>query len=587
MNKALLSGNEAIARGAYEYDVKVAAAYPGTPSTEILQNIAAYEDIYAQWSSNEKVAVEVGVGASMGGARTLVAMKHVGVNVASDPLFTLAYTGVNGGMVLVSADDPGMHSSQNEQDNRRYAKFAKIPLLEPSDSQEAKNFVGKALEMSENFDLPVMLRVTTRISHALTPVIKKEKNNIGLKEYVKDKEKYVMIPAYARERHVILEEKMIKLKEYNEKSDLNTIDWGSKEIGIITSGVCYQYVKEALPHASCLKLSLTHPFPGELVKDFASKVNELYVVEELEPYMEEEIKNLGLKVKGKDLFPLTGEINAEMIQEKIAGKSEFNPVKIEDNNKTEIPPRPPVMCPGCSHRGVFYTLNKLGLIVTGDIGCYTLGCLPPLESIDSCICMGASIGKALGMEKANPELKGRIVAIIGDSTFFHSGLTGTLDVAYNLGSSTIIVLDNRTTAMTGHQNHPGTGKTLKGEPTKTASITEIVSSLGIERVKVANPLNLKKSREVVSEEINRKEPSVIVFQKPCVLVEKIKRKPVAVDENKCNYCINCLELGCPALINNYNKKTVEIDQDLCTGCSLCLQVCPQRAIKKVGVKDEQ
>ncbi len=586
MKKTLMSGNEAIARGAYESGVKVGAAYPGTPSTEILQNIANYEEIYAQWSSNEKVALEVGIGASLGGARTMVAMKHVGVNVAADPLMTLSYTGVNGGLVLVSADDPGMHSSQNEQDNRNYAKFAKIPMLEPSDSQEAKEYVGHALEISEQFDLPVMLRVTTRISHALTQVELEEPGEFEVKDYKKDKEKNVMIPAYGRVRHEILEEKNKELKEYSESCSLNYIEWNDRDIGVITSGICYQYVKEALPEVSCLKLGMSNPFPRELVREFASGVKKLYVVEELDPFFEEKIKAMGIDIQGKELFPLNGEISSAMIQEKIKGKVEYEAIELVDYNAKEIPPRPPVMCPGCSHRGVFYTLNKLKLIVTGDIGCYTLGCLPPLEAIDSCVCMGASIGNSLGMEKANPDLKGKIVAVIGDSTYFHSGLTGTLDIAYNLGSSTVIILDNRTTAMTGHQDHPGTGKTLKGEETKTANLESVVKALGIDRVKVADPLDLKTTREVIKEEVNSDEASVIIFRKPCALLEKRKGEPFKIDEDKCIYCKACLKLGCPALMNFVLEEKVKVEKTMCTGCTLCMQVCKQSAIMKAGDNDE-
>jgi len=587
MEKELLSGNEAIARGAFEYGVKVAAAYPGTPSTEILENIAKYQGIYAQWSSNEKVALEVGIGASLAGSRVLVAMKHVGVNVAADPLLTLAYTGVNGGLVLVSADDPGMHSSQNEQDNRRYGKFAKIPVLEPADSQEAKDFVGVALEISEEFDTPVILRTTTRVAHSLTQVSLDDPGEFPLKEYQKNPEKYVMIPAYARVRHEHLEEKLLKLKEYGENSSLNFIEWGEKrDKGVITSGICYQYVKEALPQVSCLKLGMSHPLPESLIREFARGVEELYVAEELDPYLEEEISSLGIKVKGKELLPLTGEITAGMIQEKIGGEKTFNPLQLKDYTPGEIPPRPPVMCPGCPHRGVFLILNRLKLVVTGDIGCYTLGCLPPLEAMDTCVCMGASIGAALGMEKANPHLQGKVVAVIGDSTFFHSGLTGTLDIAYNLGSSTLIVLDNRTTAMTGHQDHPGTGRTLMGEPSKAADIPTIVKALGIERVKVVDPLDLEKVEEVVKEETGSSQSSVIVFQKPCALQEKERGEALSVDEEECAYCTFCLDLGCPALINDYQEEKVRINSLVCNGCSLCQQVCDCGAIRKAGDKGE-
>ncbi len=581
MDTVLLSGNEAIARGAYESGVKVASAYPGTPSTEILENVARYDEIYAQWSCNEKVALEVGIGASMAGGRTLVAMKHVGVNVAADPLMTLAYTGVNGGLVLVSADDPGMHSSQNEQDNRRYAKFAKIPLLEPGDSQEAKDFVKRALEISEEFDIPVMLRTTTRVAHSLTPVSLEEPGEVPLKAYNKEPKKYVMIPAYARIRHELLEEKISKIKDYSNSSPLNYIQWGDKDIGVVASGISYQYVKEALPGASCLKLGMPFPFPENLVRKFAAGVKKLYVVEELEPFMEEEIRALGLEVTGKELFPSTGEISAEMIRERIGSEVKGTPLALEDYSGEEIPPRPPVMCPGCPHRGVFYTMKKLKLIVTGDIGCYTLGCLPPLESMDSCICMGASIGAALGMEKANPELKGKVVAVIGDSTFFHSGLTGTLDIAYNLGSSTVIILDNRTTAMTGHQDHPGTGKTLKEEESKPANLHEIVSALGIERVSAVDPLNLKEVKEVISREVESPQSSVIIFQKPCALQEK-KGDPRVVDEGECSYCKRCLDIGCPCIMNDHEAERVQINMDLCSGCSLCQQLCKAGAIKKAG-----
>lgn len=586
MKKTLLTGNEAIARGAYEHGVKVAAAYPGTPSTEILENIIKYEEIYAQWSPNEKVALEVGIGSSLAGARTLVAMKHVGVNVAADPLMTFAYTGVNGGLLLISADDPGMHSSQNEQDNRRFAKFAKVPLLEPSDSQEAKDFVGAALEMSEQFDVPVMMRTTTRIAHSMSEVTLGERGEHQLKPCQRSPQKYVMIPAYARVRHQLLEEKLVELKNYSQESPLNRIEWGDRGIGVIASGICYQYVKEALPQASCLKLGMSYPFPEKLVREFAAGVKKLYVVEELEPFLEEEVKALGLEVTGKEIFPLTGEINVSMIMERIGGKDKPAALKLKDYRLEEIPLRPPVMCAGCPHRGVFYILKKLDLIVTGDIGCYTLGCLPPLEAMDTCICMGASIGAALGMEKADPTLKGKVVAVIGDSTFFHSGLTGTLDIAYNLGSSTVIILDNRTTAMTGHQEHPGTGRTLRKEPSASADLEAIVRALGIERVVVANPLDLEEVEKVISGEVAASESSVIIFRSPCALMVKEKRTPARVDEDECVYCTNCIDLGCPAMVNDTLEEEVRVTSDLCSGCGLCIQVCDFDAIKKAGEGDE-
>lgn len=586
MKKTLLTGNEAIARGAYEHGVKVAAAYPGTPSTEILENIIKYEEIYAQWSPNEKVALEVGIGSSLAGARTLVAMKHVGVNVAADPLMTFAYTGVNGGLVLISADDPGMHSSQNEQDNRRFAKFAKVPLLEPSDSQEAKDFIGAGLEISEQFDVPVMVRTTTRIAHSMSEVTLGEREKDQMKPWGRSPQKYVMIPAYARLRHQLLEEKLVDLQKYSQESPLNRIEWGDREIGVITSGICYQYVKEALPQASCLKLGMSYPFPETLVREFAAGVKKLYVVEELEPFLEEEVKFLGLEVTGKEIFPLTGEINVSMIMEGIGGKGKPTPLKLSDYKPEEIPLRPPVMCAGCPHRGVFYTLKKLDLIVTGDIGCYTLGCLPPLEAMDACICMGASIGAALGMEKADPALKGKVVAVIGDSTFFHSGLTGTLDIAYNLGSSTVIILDNRTTAMTGHQEHPGTGRTLMKEPSASADLEAIVKALGIERVVVADPLDLEEVEKVISAEVAAPESSVIIFRSPCALMVKEKGAPARVDVEECGYCTDCIGLGCPAMVNDTREGEVRVTAGLCSGCGLCIQVCDFDAIHKEGETGE-
>ncbi len=586
MKKTLMTGNEAIARGAYEYGVKVAAAYPGTPSTEILENAAKYDEIYAQWSPNEKVALEVGIGSSLAGARTLVTMKHVGVNVAADPLMTFAYTGVNGGLVLVSADDPGMHSSQNEQDNRRFAKFAKVPLLEPGDSQEAKDFVGLALEISEQFDIPVMLRTTTRISHSMSEVTLGERGNDGLQTCERNAQKYVMIPAYARVRHQLLEEKLVKLKEYSQETPLNGIEWGDREVGVISSGICYQYVKEALPEVSVLKLGMPYPFPESLVREFAAGVKKLYVVEELEPYLEEEIRALGLEVTGKEIFPLNGEINASMVMEKIGGKAMSQALKLTDYRPEEIPLRPPVMCPGCPHRGVFYVLKKLDLIVTGDIGCYTLGCLPPLEAMDTCVCMGASIGVALGMEKADPNLKGRVVAVIGDSTFFHSGLTGTLDIAYNLGSSTVIILDNRTTAMTGHQEHPGTGHTLKNEPSEPADLVDVVKALGIKRVVVADPLDLEEVEKVISVEVASPESSVIIFESPCALMVAEKGAAARVEQEECGYCADCVSLGCPAMVNDTRAEEVRVTGELCRGCGLCIQVCDFDAIQKAGESGE-
>lgn len=584
--KELLTGNEAIARGAFESGVTVAAAYPGTPSTEILENFARCPGVYAEWAPNEKVAMEVGIGASLGGARTLVAMKHVGVNVAADPLMTFAYTGVNGGFVLVSADDPGMHSSQNEQDNRRYARFAGIPLLEPGDSQEAKDMVRCALELSEQFDTPVMLRITTRVAHSRSLVEIGEPRPVALRPYVKDAKKYLMVPAFARMRRAILEERLARLQEYSEKSPFNVIEWRNRTIGVITSGISYQYVREALVDASTLKLGLTNPLPEKLIRQFAGGVERLIIVEELEPFMEEQVRAMGLAVSGKELIPHTGELNTEIIARKFAeagiikAAGEAAPAQAVSPAAPAVPGRPPVLCPGCPHRGLFYALRRLKLTVTGDIGCYTLSGLPPLEAMDSCICMGASIGAAHGIGKANPEMAGRTVAVIGDSTFFHSGLTGLLNMVYNKGAGTVIILDNRTTAMTGHQNHPGTGRTLMGEPAPAVDLEALVRALGVKRVRVVDPLDLAEIGAVVQEEVAAGEPSVIVSRRPCVLLTKTAEPAVVVNAEKCKGCKACLRLGCPAI--SVKNKLARVDPGACTGCGLCVQVCREGALVKGG-----
>lgn len=581
--KVLLSGNEAIARGAYEAGVKVAVGYPGTPSTEILENIVNYQEVYAQWSPNEKVACEVGIGASIAGGRALVTMKHVGVNVAADPLFTLSYTGVNGGLVLISADDPGMHSSQNEQDNRRYARFAKIPVLEPSDSQDAKDFVGEAFKISENFDTPVILRITTRIAHSQTIVQCAEPEEQRIKEYVKNPQKYVMIPAYGRARHIVVEERLNKLVDFAKDTGLNNRELRDKKFGIITSGICYQYVKEAFPEASILKLGMTFPLNKEYIKEFAEQVEKIYVVEELEPFIEEAVSLMGITVTGKALFPLVGEISATLIRQKIEldlGSKHIASTRVDVADLPAAPGRPPVLCPGCPHRAVFYTLKKLKLTVAGDIGCYTLGALPPLEALDSCICMGASIGTALGMEKANPELKGKVVAVIGDSTFFHSGITGLVDMVYNKGRGTVIVLDNRTTAMTGHQQHPGTGKTLQGEAIEAVNIAEIAKAVGVKRVVEVDPFDLPRLEKVIKEETEAPQTSLIIAKRACALLTKNRKASVVIDEKKCVNCKQCLALGCPALALRDGRVT--LNAAICTGCNLCTQVCRVGAIKKAG-----
>ena len=572
--KEIMTGNEAIARGAYEAGVTVGTAYPGTPSTEILETLARYKGIHCNWSVNEKVALEVGIGASLAGARVITCMKHVGVNVAADPLVTFSYTGVGGGLVLVAADDPGMHSSQNEQDSRHLARLAKIPVLEPADSQEAKDFVLYALELSERFDTPVLLRSSTRISHSRGLVALGEPLPREPKEYVKNAPKYVMLPAYARRRHPLVEARLQALQEEAEKSPLNRIEAGSPELGVVCSGVAYQYVKEALPDASVLKLGFSYPLPAGLVRRFAAAVKRLLVVEELDPFMEEQIRALGLEVTGKELFPAVGEYSTELIREKVRGESRGTiPPR-------EIPSRPPLLCPGCSHRGVFYVLKQLKVHVMGDIGCYTLAATPPLEAMDSCICMGASIGTALGMVLAKPELAGRTVAVIGDSTFLHSGITPLIDVVYNAAPVTVLILDNGTTAMTGHQAHPGTGFTLQGKKVPAVDLEALCRAVGVRRVAVVDPFQLDRLRQTLKEELAAGEPSVIIARHPCPLLTRESSPPLAVKEDQCNGCRLCLRLGCPAI--SFDGKKAAVNPSLCNGCGLCAQVCRQQAIIPVS-----
>ncbi|HHW99062.1 MAG TPA: indolepyruvate ferredoxin oxidoreductase subunit alpha [Firmicutes bacterium] len=571
MTKALLTGNEAIARGAYEYGVSVASAYPGTPSTEILENIANYREIRAQWSPNEKVALEVAIGASIAGARALCAMKHVGVNVAADPLFTYTYTGVNGGLVLVSADDPGMHSSQNEQDNRNYARFAKIGLLEPSDSQEAKDMVAHALAISERFDTPVMLRTTTRISHSKSLVELKDPQERTLREYKKDARKYVAVPANAKARTGIKQQLLQEMMEFSEETELNRVEWDDKKIGIVTSGIAYQYVKEALPNASILKLGFTNPLPLKKIAAFAEQVEQLWVVEELEPFMEEQIRAAGIEVHGgKAQLTRVGEYSPSLIRHAILG------METKTKAPAAAPIRPPVLCPGCPHRGVFYALRNNRKLVTGDIGCYTLGAMPPLESLDTTICMGASIPAALGMEKARPEQAQNIVAVIGDSTFLHSGITGLIDMVYNKGTGTVMILDNRITAMTGHQHHAGTGQTLQGEAASEVDFVALCHAVGVKRVRVVDPGDLAALDKAIKEETAVREPSVIIARKPCALIVKQSEPRLRVDHDKCTGCRMCMRLGCPAI--SFADRKSSIDPALCVGCGLCQQVCKFGAI---------
>ncbi len=580
VKRVIMTGNEAIALGAYEAGVSVGCAYPGTPSTEILENLSRYEGVNCNWSANEKTALEEGIGASMEGARVLVAMKHVGVNVAADPLLTLSYTGVGGGLVLISADDPGMHSSQNEQDNRHYARFAKIPLLEPADSEEARDYVGAALDLSEKFDTPVMLRSATRISHSRSTLIPGERQEHEVTGFTKNPAKYVMLPGFARLRHPIVEDRLVALEKEAEKSPLNRIEPGSKKMGVLCSGVAYNYAREALPGATFLKLGFSHPLPKKLVREFASMVDEIIVVEELDPFFEEQLlaMHLDVPVRGKELFGLLGELGAEIIREKVLGQ------KVELIEVREgIPGRPPVMCPGCSHRGVFHTLKKLKLNVMGDIGCYTLGALPPLTAIDSCVCMGASIGMALGMARANPQSAEKTVAVIGDSTFLHSGITPLLDAVYNEAPITVMILDNSTTAMTGHQEHPGTGSTLQGDPASAVNLEGLCASLGVKRVKAVDAFDLKELRSTIKGELEAKEPSVVIVRRPCVFLLTEFDAPYWVDEELCTACEACIKLGCPAL--SMKGETAKINSTICTACGLCEQLCRFDAIRPAAEKE--
>lgn len=576
--KKLLLGNAAVAQGAYEAGVKVVASYPGTPSTEITENIVKYEEIYAEWSPNEKVAAEVAIGASIGGARAMSCMKHVGLNVMADPIFTASYTGVNGGLVFCVADDPGMHSSQNEQDSRHYAKASKIAMLEPSNSQECKEYTRLAFELSEEFDTPVFIRLSTRVSHSQSLVGIGTRADIQLKNYEKNVGKYVMMPAQAAKRHIVVEERIKKLTEFAETSNFNTIEMNDTKIGVITSGISYMYAKEALgSSASYLKLGMVYPLPEKLIRDFAEKVDTLYVIEELDPIIEEHCKSLGLDVVGKDIFTLLGEYTPAMIKNAIL---EIPPAEFCEIEET-IPARPPVLCPGCPHRGVFYVLKKLGLVVSGDIGCYTLGAIAPLASVDTTICMGASVSAAHGMAKARgTEFNKRLVSVIGDSTFMHSGITGLVDIVYNKGNNTVIILDNSITGMTGHQDNPTTGYTIRGEKTKQVNLLTLCKAVGIEHVTVADPFDIKNFENIVKEETNRDEPSVIIAQRPCALLKTVKYTGHCTVTENCKKCKMCMKLGCPAISENSDDGSIKINLTQCNGCGLCINVCPFKAIVK-------
>jgi indolepyruvate ferredoxin oxidoreductase alpha subunit len=580
--KEILSGNEAIARGAYEAGVIVASAYPGTPSTEILEAAVNYPEIDASWAPNEKVALEVGIGASFGGARALVTMKHVGVNVAADALFTLSYTGVNGGLVLVTADDPEMHSSQNEQDNRNYAKFAKIPMLEPADSQECKEFTKLAFELSEMYDTPVMLRTTTRISHSKSIVTIGERiSGLPVPKLSRNAAKLVMLPGNARVRHPLVEARLVELARAAAGMPLNRMELRDTAIGIITSGVCYQYVREVLPNASTLKLGMVHPLPHSLIREFADRVDKLYVIEELDPFIEEQVKAMGITVTGKEIISLCGELTPGRIRTAFGLP---RPTGIETDR---LPGRPPNMCPGCPHRGVFYALNQLKAYVTGDIGCYTLGFMPPLSAMDTCVCMGASIGNATGVTKVvSAEERKNVVAVIGDSTFLHTGVNGLMDMVYNNSPATVVILDNRITAMTGRQDNPASGFTLMDNPANSIDFPLLCKSLGVRHIRVINPFDLENTKRVLKEEMERPETSVIITDKPCVLVKRegvFKKGPVyTVEVEKCTGCRACLKIGCPAIEWHPDaegkKGKAYIDPQLCTGCDVCRQLCKFDAI---------
>ncbi len=567
--RGLMLGNEAVARGLYEAGVTVVSSYPGTPSTEITEYAAKYKEMYCEWAPNEKVAMEVALGASIGGARAFCAMKHVGLNVAADPLFTASYTGVNAALVIGVADDPGMHSSQNEQDSRHYAMAAKLPMLEPSDSEECKEYTKLAFTLSEQFDTPVLLRLSTRVSHSQSVTETGDRLNVSLKEYKKDPAKYVMMPSYAKAKHVVVEERTQRLIAYAERASVNTAEYNDTSIGIITSGVAYQYAKEAMgDKASYLKLGMVYPLPEQLIAEFASKVDTLYVVEELDDFIETHCKKLGISVKGKEVFPLIGEYSQRLIREKLLG------VTAKSQSFDEVVPvRPPVMCPGCPHRGLFYSLNKLGVTVFGDIGCYTLGAAPPLGALDTTICMGASISGLHGFNKARgKESAKKSVAVIGDSTFMHSGVTGLIDIAYNQGVSTVLILDNSITGMTGHQQNPTTGLTLQGDVTAKVSIEKVCEAVGINRVRVVDPNQVKNVVAVISEELEADEPSVVIARRPCALLKTVRRgKPLTVDQDKCKSCRACFKIGCPSIRMVDGKAS--IDKTLCFGCGLCASLC--------------
>lgn len=578
--KVIMLGNEAIARGAYEAGVKVSAAYPGTPSTEISENLVKYkDDIYAEWSPNEKVATEVAIGASVSGVRSMACMKHVGLNVAADPLYTVSYMGVNGGLVVIVADDPGLYSSQNEQDTRMVARAAQVPVLEPSDSMEAKEFMKLAYEISENFDRPVVFRTTTRLAHSQGLVELCDRVEPEDKPYEKDIRKNVMMPGNAKLRHIEIEKRNLELAEAANTMAINKEEMNDTKIGVITSGIPYQYVKEAIPNASVLKLGMVNPLPKKLIEEFAQKVETLYIVEELDPVIEEQVKSWGVKAIGKEIFTVQGEYSANMIREAILGE------KADVKAPAQVPGRPPILCPGCPHRSVYHVLNKLKIHAAGDIGCYTLGAVAPLSVVDTTICMGASISSLHGMEKAKgKDYIKNWVAVIGDSTFLHTGVNSLMNMMYNKATGTVMILDNSTTGMTGHQDHAATGKTLLGEPTYAINIPALCRAIGVKNVVEVNAFDIEKLEKVVKEEVAKDEVSVIITKSPCVLLDKSKKPVYIAHEDKCKKCGMCMKPGCPAMTRNADG-TIHIDDTMCTGCGLCETLCKFEAIELVEAGD--
>lgn len=578
--RVIMLGNEAIARGAYEAGVKVSAAYPGTPSTEISEQIVKYkDDIYAEWSPNEKVATEVAIGASVSGVRAMACMKHVGLNVAADPLYTVSYMGVNGGLVIIVADDPGLYSSQNEQDTRMVARAAQVPVLEPSDSMEAKEFMKVAYEISERYDRPVIFRTTTRLAHSQGLVELNDRVEIEDKEYIKNIQKTVMMPGNAKLRHVEIEKRNLELAEAANTLSINTVEMNDTKIGVITSGIPYQYVKEALPNASVLKLGMVNPLPKKLITEFAQKVDALYIVEELDPVIEEQVKSWGIEAIGKEIFTIQGEYSANMIRSAILKE------EVEVKAPAAAPGRPPILCPGCPHRSVYYVLHKLKMHAAGDIGCYTLGAVAPLSVVDTTICMGASISSLHGMEKAKgKDYIKNWVAVIGDSTFLHTGVNSLMNMVYNKATGTVMILDNSTTGMTGHQDHAATGKTLLGEPTYAIDIPALCKAIGVEHVTTVNAFDIKELEKVIKEETARDAVSVIITKSPCVLLDKSKKPVYIAHPDKCKKCGMCMKPGCPAMTKNADG-TIYIDDTMCTGCGLCETLCKFHAIELVKAGD--